>query len=139
MRRIFAMTIALGFAVVAGGAAAAAIGNDPSLFKQTADKSGTSVETRTRDDERLRDTGDKVCHQAVDTAAQIGEQLRVIGATVLPAMTQMGEEFAREMKPTMRELEPKLRVLGDRLREMAHQMDEALSEKRSTEKPSGQR
>lgn len=138
MQRIFGLIAALALALVANGAAAA-IGNDSSVFKQTADKSATHTETSTRDDERLRQTSEKACRQAVDTAAQIGEQLRVLGATVLPAMTQMGEEFARQMEPTMREIEPKLREIEDRLRDVARQMDESLSQKQSPEKPSNER
>ncbi|MFL6621310.1 MAG: hypothetical protein ACJ8J7_17475 [Sulfurifustaceae bacterium] len=142
--------IALVLASAASGAAAA-IGSEQSLWKptadrQTADKSGASgvaardnTEAPAREDEHWRQASEKACQQAVSTAAQIGEQLRVLGATVLPAMTQMGEEFAREMEPTMREIEPKLRRLEEHLREMARQMDESLSQKRSSEGPTPQR
>ncbi|MFL6714549.1 MAG: hypothetical protein ACJ8LN_16715, partial [Sulfurifustis sp.] len=102
MQRVFGILVALAFASAAAGAAAA-IGNEQPLLKQTADKqtvdkNGASAEkprgdteAPARDDERWRQTSEKACQQAVSTAAQIGDQLRVLGAAVLPAMTQMGD------------------------------------------------
>lgn len=150
MRRIFGVLVAVAFASAASGAAAA-IGSEQSLWKQTADKqtvnkSGVGAgaprdgaEAPARDGEHWREASEKTCQQAVGAAAQIGEQLHVLGATLLPAMTQMGEELARQMEPTMREIEPKLRQLEDRLREMARQMDDSLSDQPSSDKPTRQR
>lgn len=75
--------------------------------------------------ESVRQAGEKACREAVNTATTIGETFRQISIEILPTLVKTGEEFARQVEPTLRQMEPALRDLGERVREIVRQMEDS--------------
>lgn len=82
-----------------------------------------------RDPADVRAAGTKACEQAVNAAASIGETFTQLSSEVLPKVMQTGEEFARQVEPTVRQFEPVMREFAERMRELARQMEQSFNER----------
>jgi hypothetical protein len=86
-------------------------------------------EIKTDDTVNVREAGMKACEQAASAAALMSETLAQLNNEILPKVMQTGEEFARQVEPTLRQLEPTMREFADRMREIAQEMGRSLGER----------
>lgn len=142
---VLAMLVSAGaFAAIGDGKAV--VLEKPSQVHQTAAKqtdpaqsppaAKSNDEAKSNDNVGVRDpaadvraVGTKACEQAVNAAASIGETFTQLSSEVLPKMMQTGEEFARQVEPTVRQFEPVMREFAERMRELARQMEQSFNER----------
>lgn len=127
--------------VLASGGAFAAIGDGkavvlekPAQVHQTAAK--VSEPTQPQPEAKaaspapsVREAGANVCEEAMSAAALMSETFMQFSNEILPKVLQTGEEFARQMEPTVRQLEPTMREFAERLQEVARQMEQSFRER----------
>lgn len=131
--------VSLVLLMLVSGGAFAAIGDGkavvlekPSQVHQTVAKQTEPVqsppEAKSDDAASTREASTKACEQAISAAASMSEKVAQLSNEILPKVMQTGEEFARQVEPTVRQFEPVMREFADRLRDLALQMERSLRE-----------